>query len=725
MTSPKKPIAIIIPIYRDIKLSRECIINAISGASKIDSAIVVAINDASPEIQMRETLRKIQNEYPEKLILKENKENVGFVKTVNLGLREFNNYDIIILNNDAIAKGNWIERLYKEAYSDQRICTVTPLTNSGSFCSFPIYMSEHNENAYNLETEEIDDEFKSIHLPYSEAPTGVGFCMYIKRSCIDKIGYFDEERFNRGYGEENDFCQRAEKLGLTNIITPNIYIYHSGSASFGNEKKILAEKNLKKLKEKHRQYHSRISRFIINDPLKSSRIIRHIQIISASQLPLVLHVLHNLGGGVMQHVTELAEHTRKNAIHIYLKPDENHNYKLFLTDNKKETPIPFKHNEYNELILIINALNISFIHYHHIAGFPSDVLRIPYSLSKDHIITVHDFYLINRNPSLTGSDGIYRGTKNEANHPILTKIGPEIEKEEWLNKTQKILDDAKKIIFPTESTKEIFLKSRKTSNKNILVVGHPESKRAHIKKISPPLKMNYETINIGVLGALGREKGADLLERIATESKNKKYRYNYILIGYAYRKLKNIKTHGKYKEEELHQLIRREKIDLILFTAQCPETYSYTLSHALKTGLPIVAPKIGAFTERLLGTKNSALFDHQSTPQKIIKTIDFLLSENTSNSENTLHTHNKYDGFYTEKYAVGSRSRFAKDVSRKNIQTIANIITKERVAPRISKAERLLSEISDTTIFRLAISIYKKLPNKIKNKIKSAIMPPQ
>ena len=40
---------------------------------------------------------------------------------------------------------------------------------------------------------------------------------------------------------------------------------------------------------------------------------------------------------------------------------------------------------------------------------------------------------------------------------------------------------------------------------------------------------------------------------------------------------------------------------LFLFPAQVPETYSYTLSVALATGLPIVASALGALPERLAG----------------------------------------------------------------------------------------------------------------------------
>ena len=41
--------------------------------------------------------------------------------------------------------------------------------------------------------------------------------------------------------------------------------------------------------------------------------------------------------------------------------------------------------------------------------------------------------------------------------------------------------------------------------------------------------------------------------------------------------------------------------DLVWFPALWPETYSYTLSEVMRTGLPIVVPDLGAFPERVAG----------------------------------------------------------------------------------------------------------------------------
>ncbi len=49
--------------------------------------------------------------------------------------------------------------------------------------------------------------------------------------------------------------------------------------------------------------------------------------------------------------------------------------------------------------------------------------------------------------------------------------------------------------------------------------------------------------------------------------------------------------------------------------AQWPETYSYTLTAAIDAGLPIVAPRIGAFVERLEGRPLTWLVDPTPRPR--------------------------------------------------------------------------------------------------------------
>jgi hypothetical protein len=56
---------------------------------------------------------------------------------------------------------------------------------------------------------------------------------------------------------------------------------------------------------------------------------------------------------------------------------------------------------------------------------------------------------------------------------------------------------------------------------------------------------------------------------------------------------------GEFPPGKLQELIALEGGDVVFFPAQCPEIFSYTLSAALDSGLPIVATGIGALPERL------------------------------------------------------------------------------------------------------------------------------
>ena len=74
------------------------------------------------------------------------------------------------------------------------------------------------------------------HLPW--VPLVHGFCFAIKRKVIDKIGYFDDVSFPRGYGEENDYCFRATDAGFILALATHTYIYHAKSKSYTDEERL-------------------------------------------------------------------------------------------------------------------------------------------------------------------------------------------------------------------------------------------------------------------------------------------------------------------------------------------------------------------------------------------------------------------------------------------------------------------------------------------------------
>jgi glycosyltransferase involved in cell wall biosynthesis len=121
------------------------------------------------------------------------------------------------------------------------------------------------------------------------------------------------------------------------------------------------------------------------------------------------------------------------------------------------------------------------------------------------------------------------------------------------------------------------------------------------------------------LGRLTPAKGLYLLEACAADAKARSLPLFFRVIGHTERELQPksdsvLSFSGAYEDDELPLLIARERPDCVFFPAQWPETYSYTLSVAMRTGLPIIAPCLGAFIERLADYPQARLLDWDTPP---------------------------------------------------------------------------------------------------------------
>lgn len=613
-------INVILPIYKDVKMTESCIESAITGIRDIPNATLIAINDGSPDAGMDEMLEKVSLKYTPIIEILKNENNLGFVRTVNRGFELSAGKDVVLLNSDVIVSGNWLTRLKDICYSEEKIGTVTPLSNNATICSFPTFLNEQ-ELPQGWSQEEIDRIFSLRNLPPVEAPTGVGFCMYIKADCLQSVGHLNYERFGRGYGEENDFCQRAIKLGWKNVITSNAFAYHKGGVSFSTEKSALVERAMKTLDELHPNYHRDIQAFIKTDPLRTQRLQRSIDLLRLSSKPICLAIGHELGGGVKQHIMELAEYLSDQAHTVLLTPKENSkkvNLSFFPLEGGDELSF-YAEEEYTEIIRVLQEIRVSFVHFHHTHGLNPKIWSLPFDLNLKYAMTAHDFYWINANPTLSNEDGIYIPGNIENICNPLYPLPHGITEAQWRESLAPLINGAEYLIFPSNSTKEIF--SAFYKNPNRVAVYHPDQGRSCNSNYS--MNLNKKLIKVASIGALSREKGADLLDVIAKKLRH--HSFEVILIGYGYRPLPNVAVTGPYDPLDTGKIIEDHQPDIFLFTARWPETFSYTLSYALAYGAPIIAPNVGAFPERLNGKKNVLLFNYQEKPEKIVSQIlDFI-----------------------------------------------------------------------------------------------------
>ena len=138
------------------------------------------------------------------------------------------------------------------AHSDPAIGSCTPLTNDGTIVSYPTPGEAGDAPgpacAGRAQPALLGGERRCEAVPI---PTGVGFCMLMKGACLAETGFFREDVFAQGYGEENDWCLRAAHLGWRHAAAPGVFVAHSGGRSFGAAKALLMERNAVVLERLH------------------------------------------------------------------------------------------------------------------------------------------------------------------------------------------------------------------------------------------------------------------------------------------------------------------------------------------------------------------------------------------------------------------------------------------------------------------------------------------
>ena len=239
---------VVVPVYQGRAETLRCLYSVLA-ASCTTSFELVVIDDAGPDAELNEDLERLSSRGL--FTLMTNSQNLGFVYTVNRGMALHPKRDVVLLNSDTEVFDGWLDRLRRTAQRHRRTGTVTPLSNNATICSYPRFLQD-NPFPLELSYAEIDALTASVNIGIAvEAPTGIGFCLYIKRAALKEVGPFDQVSFGRGYGEENDFCQRAIRKGWLNMIAADVFVHHWGSASFRGEKAKRMQVALKTLDRLH------------------------------------------------------------------------------------------------------------------------------------------------------------------------------------------------------------------------------------------------------------------------------------------------------------------------------------------------------------------------------------------------------------------------------------------------------------------------------------------
>ena len=626
-----KACTIIMPIYNAHDATKAAIESVIQHTDLKTNKLLL-INDKSTDERIGELLSSYQDP---NIIVQHNQENLGFVKTVNIGMK-FDKNDVLLLNSDTEVTANWLEKIKTCAYQDDNIATVTPLSNNATLASVPkAFVPSVLPEGYSLDkmAELVEN---CSYKEYPEIPTGHGFCLFIKRDVLNKVGYFDEESFGKGYGEESDFCYRCFNYGYRHVLCDDTYIYHKESQSFTDSKIERIKKAGEIIEKRYPSYLSRLNSWCQRKPHRYIGDNIGLHLGAVEPRPNILFIIHdwdknNLGGTTL-HADDIAQTLRnKYNFHIFTKNRIGYAVYSYYEQTETKTQLPdieefkdlrYYNNEYQKLLeKIIDMFQISIIHIHHLKEHYFSVKNVINKYKLYTMISLHDYYSIC--PQITK---LYKNKQYCGCNPDKTKCAEclrylfknDLDIDCWRHEWHSLLKSANKIIVPSESTKKEI--NQIYRDLDLTVIEHGINIKKETSKLQIDTNKNF---NVAFVGAIGIHKGSKILEEFIKRKdwKNIKLHLFGILDSPLQKNTKFYINHGRYKREELKEKLKKNNIQLICLLSTVPETYSYSLSESIACGIPVLAFNIGALGERVKKSQVGWLIDANSTCDQIIQKI--------------------------------------------------------------------------------------------------------
>ncbi|MBN1617742.1 glycosyltransferase [Candidatus Dojkabacteria bacterium] len=748
-------IDVIIPVYNSLDHLRKCIDSVVRNT--IREYRVIFVNDKSSDAKILPYLKKICKENSN-FILLENKENIGFVGSVNRGMK-YSKDDVVLLNSDTIVTSNWLSKMREAAYSSPSVGTVTPFSNSATICSIPVFCQDNKlPDGYDIELMGNLVEKKSLK-KYPELPTSVGFCMYIKRIVIDTVGFFDEVHFGKGYGEENDFSERSQKVGFKDILDDSTFIYHAGSASFTNEIKIERQKiSIKIMESLHPGYSDKIARFVLSNPLREiqDNIINWINIYREdTSRPKVLIVKHfePITSGVSVFVKSIIEGNDNYVYYVFYYNPQGHITleRWFKSEKTCEWSFPLPSDSIKQDSLcnsniekifrrILEYLNISLVNFHHILGLPVSLLGIAKELDIPCIFSVHDHILLNSSPFLSVYDkslqeNIFFKDIDEYQEYISSAeqdFSFEFVRQRYI---KKVLDSFDLVVVPSDymvdAHKQLFPKS------NIVINEHGlDFDKKIVNDFDPEGK-----VTIAFLGTAAEHKG--ILDFVKlSQNEQLKDLFEWKIIGGIDKGLEDILSKkdlldefqsiyrtGSYSRDNLQTILENEKVNIILIPSVCCESFSYTLSEAIQFNIPVIGKNIGAVGERLarydIGWRYDTLEECIDILREIASNKDLLAKQRLRMKDISMNslknTITSYDAYYKDlvkvvkldKYIQKSRislnQYFAQKVGDIEIVSKKQELKDKKTMIAIVKRFFERTKVGDTNLRNIQLMINHKL----------------
>jgi glycosyltransferase involved in cell wall biosynthesis len=566
---------VVIVVHRDFEATQKCICSVLADRT-FPLARIIVIDDRSPEPNLSALLRELAAEG--QIYLIRNRRHLGVAASANIGIKAAERHDVVLLNSHIEVPAGWLSRLIAHAYAQRNIATVSPLSDATAIQGGPMASGETPVA--------IDEACRVVNVGRSaDGPATMDHCVYIRRAALLAVGDVMQQ----------DFCARATASGWQHRFACDTFIPAANPRPHAVAEAILP------------------FQFAVTAAL-----------FRKSRLPVILMVSHYFGGGVRRHIDTLVDRYR-DTMHVLMLEGTDRGATLSVPSLPDHPVLTLPSDRLDDLITILRSANVSRLHIHHLLQIDMDIRALIHRLGVPFDVTVHDYYAICPQVNLLRwPEGLYCGEPGPAacNTCIASQSSHGARDiVSWRRDRAWQFMDADRVICPSQDVKTRL--DRHGLGQRAIVVLHEQQTETVWTTHLPAF--SGEPLRVVLLGVLANQKGARAVAEVAeavAPGTIELHLVGHLEPSFPKPAVKLIKATGKYRESDLPMLLERIDPHVLWLPSSTPESYSFTLSTAIATGLPIVATDFGSFTERLAGRPHTWLVDHRASSKDWLTVFD-------------------------------------------------------------------------------------------------------
>ncbi len=256
---------------------------------------------------------------------------------------------------------------------------------------------------------------------------------------------------------------------------------------------------------------------------------------------------------------------------------------------------------------VLDDIDADIVHFQSIRTLPLSLIEVAKRKGKKVVLTLHEYYFWCVNCVMLAPDFCWFQEDEDKCHECLVKNDYKVQKgfvkerRQYIDYLFHLVD---RVIVPSLYVKDILLSlyTGLSYEKCEVVELGVEKEMLKGENGNGPRRRNG-SLHLAFLGNFLHYKGNATFLQLMKHYRNSDT-VNFSIIGNIFDpsivpSYKNLNVIGGYSRDDVVKTIRKADPDIILLLSNWPETFSYTLSEAIASGVPVISTDGGALRGRV------------------------------------------------------------------------------------------------------------------------------